>query len=265
MHNNDSNSGRAQDNIRIVVLISGGGSNLQAIIDNCQSGVIECQSGFIKSQTGFIENQPGIIESQSETVGTQSSHNVTRVSASIELVISNRPGVYGLERSKQAGIDSLCIDHKQYPSREDFDAALITAIKSTKPDLVVLSGFMRILTPEFVNNFHGRLLNIHPSLLPKYPGLHTHQRAIEAGDSEAGVTVHFVTAELDGGPAIIQARVPVLKNDDADALAARVLEQEHKIYPTAISWFAEGRLSLTNGKAMLDNEILPPQGFDYQG
>jgi len=251
MHNNETNSGQAQGNFRIVVLISGGGSNLQAIIDNCQSGTIDSQSGINKSQR--------------ETVESQSSPNVKNISASIELVISNRPGVYGLERAKQAGIDNLCIDHKQYPSREDFDAALITAINSSKPDLVVLSGFMRILTPEFVNNFHGCLLNIHPSLLPKYPGLNTHQRAIRAGDSEAGVTVHFVTAELDGGPAIIQARVPVLTSDDSDALAARVLEQEHKIYPTAISWFAEGRLSLTNGKAMLDNEILPPQGFDYQG
>lgn len=244
MHNNETNSGRAQDNIRIVVLISGGGSNLQAIIDNCQSGVIKSQSA--------------VLESHNKT-------NVKEISASIELVISNRPGVHGLERAKQAGIDSLCIDHKQYQCREDFDAALITAINSTKADLVVLSGFMRILTPEFVNNFHGRLLNIHPSLLPKYPGLNTHQRAIEAGDREAGVTVHFVTAELDGGPAIIQARVPVLENDDAETLAARVLEQEHKIYPTAISWFAKGRLSLTNGKAIFDNEILPPQGFDYQG
>ena len=210
---------------RIVVLVSGSGSNLQAIIDACASG---------------------------------------KINARISCVISNRPGVYGLERASHAGISSQCIDHKQFDAREDFDLALVNAIEQAGADLVVLAGFMRILTDNFVNNFHGRLLNIHPSLLPKYPGLHTHQRAIDAGDTEAGVTVHFVTAELDGGPPIIQARVPVYSGDDAHTLATRVLEQEHKVYPQAVSWFIDGKLSLIDGKAILDNEILPPQGFDFE-
>ena len=137
-------------------------------------------------------------------------------------------------------------------------------IESFSPDLIILAGFMRILTPQFVNRFLGQLMNIHPSLLPKYPGLHTHQRAIDAGDREAGATVHFVTPELDGGPAIVQAQVPVLKNDSAEALASRVLDFEHQIYPLAAEWFCQGRLELRDGDVILDNELLPVEGVNLE-
>lgn len=207
---------------KIVVLISGSGSNLQAIIDACQAGDIN---------------------------------------ADIAMVISNRPKTLGLQRAEQAGIATRCIDHTLFESRSAFDQELMQVIDAAKPDVVVLAGFMRILTEKFVNNFLGRLVNIHPSLLPKYPGLHTHQRAIDAGDSVAGVTVHFVTAELDGGPAIIQSQVPINTDDNADSLASKVLIEEHKIYPKAISWLIDGRLSLTQGKAILDNEILTQHGY----
>lgn len=207
--------------ISVVVLISGGGTNLQAIIDGKQN---------------------------------------KQLAVNINAVISNRPDVKGLERAKQANIATEVIDHKGYAERTDFDQALMQAIDNYQPDLVVLAGFMRILTPEFVNHYLGRLINIHPSLLPKYPGLHTHQRALDAGDNIHGVTVHFVTPELDGGPAIIQAQVPVHSDDNADQLAARVLQQEHIIYPQAIQWFAEGRLQLRNNETFLDNEPLPPTG-----
>ena len=206
----------------IVVLISGSGSNLQAIIDACQS---------------------------------------EQIAADIAMVISNRPNVLGLQRAEQAGIPHSCIDHTQFASREAFDQALNERLKTINPDMIVLAGFMRILTPSFVTNFHGKMVNIHPSLLPKYPGLNTHQRAIDDGERQAGVTVHLVTAELDGGPAIIQAAVDIEDNDDAKSLAAKVLIEEHTIYPRVISWFIDGRLSLTNGKVMLDNEILPPHGL----
>ena len=208
---------------RLVVLISGSGSNLQAIIDHC-AGV--------------------------------DSH------ASISAVISNKPGVLGLRRASEAGIDVHCIEHQHYASREDFDAALIDKIDAYQPDLVILAGFMRILTADFVNHYRGRLLNIHPSLLPKYPGLHTHQRALEAGDREAGATVHFVTEELDGGPPIVQARVPITDGDDVPALAARVLQQEHKIYPLAVRWMVEGRLQLVDNHAVLDGKALGARGYD---
>lgn len=214
----------------IVVLVSGGGSNLQALIDGCANGSIN---------------------------------------ANIANVICNRPGAYGLQRASDAGIPHQCIDHTEYESREAFDLALADAIdgpaNNQAADLVVLAGFMRILTPAFVSKFEGRLLNIHPSLLPKYPGLNTHQRALDAGDKEAGVTVHFVTAELDGGPPIVQARVDIVEGDDASSLASRVLQQEHHIYPLAVSWFVEDRLSLIDGKAILDDEILPPNGVDFAG
>ena len=157
---------QASKQSRIVVLISGSGSNLQAIIDSCQ-------------------NQ--------------------QINAEVAMVISNRPDVFGLQRAEQAGIANECIDHKEFASREAFDQALSDRLKELNPDLIVLAGFMRILTPEFVTKFLGKLVNIHPSLLPKYPGLNTHQRAIDDGESNAGVTVHFVTPELEGGPAIIQA------------------------------------------------------------
>ena len=211
---------------RLVVLLSGSGSNLQAFIDSIARGELR---------------------------------------ANIVGVISNKPDAPGLQRAQAAGIRTAVIDHKQFASRELFDAELLARVHSLEPDLVILAGFMRILTPIFLRPFVGRLLNIHPSLLPKYPGLHTHQRAIDAGDKEAGATVHFVTDELDGGPAIVQARVPLLSHDSAEALAARVLRVEHKIYPLAAQWFVSGRLTLAQNRAQLDGSALPETGFIYQG
>jgi phosphoribosylglycinamide formyltransferase-1 len=208
--------------MKIAVLISGSGSNLQAFIDDAASG---------------------------------------RLSAEIALVVSNRADAFGLQRAADAGIATAVVDHKSYENREDFDQALLDALAPHSVDLVILAGFMRILTPVFISTYSGRLLNIHPSLLPKYTGLHTHQRAIDAGDEWGGATVHFVTEELDGGPPIVQARVPILSGDDADALAARVLEKEHRIYPLAAQWFAQGRLSLDERGAILDGEALGPGGY----
>lgn len=180
---------------RLVILISGRGSNMRSIVEAAQQG---------------------------------------ELAVDIAAVISNRPGAAGLEFAQQAGIDTQVIDHKQFASREEFDTAMAQAIDVYQPDYVILAGFMRILTADFVAHYAGQLINIHPSLLPKFKGLHTHERAIEAGESEHGASVHFVTAELDGGPVILQAKVPVLPGDDADTLAARVLEQEHLLYPAAI-------------------------------
>jgi phosphoribosylglycinamide formyltransferase-1 len=205
----------------VVVLISGSGSNLQALIDSV-------------AQDG----------------------NPARIAA----VISNRADAYGLQRAKQAGIATELLDHTLCDGREAFDAALIQAIDAHQPDLVVLAGFMRILTPGFVQHYAGRLLNIHPSLLPRHKGLHTHQRALEAGDSEHGCSVHFVTEELDGGPLVVQAVLPVMADDTAESLASRVHQQEHQIYPLAVRWFAEGRLRLGAQGAMLDGEPLPASG-----
>ena len=201
----------------LVVLISGSGSNLQAIIDQCA---------------------------------------YKRINASICRVISNKEGVKGLARARDAGIATQVIDHTQYADREAFDAALIEVIDQCNPDLVVLAGFMRILTEGFVTHFKGRLINIHPSLLPKYQGLNTHQRAIDAGDSEAGASVHFVTEELDGGPVIALAKVPVEANDTAEALAKRVLIVEHGIFPAVIRWFADKRLQLDNNQIVFDQKTL---------
>jgi phosphoribosylglycinamide formyltransferase 1 len=202
----------------VVVLISGAGSNLQALIDRQLAGDLPVE---------------------------------------IRAVISNRADALGLERAKRAGIATRVLSHREFTNRAAYDAELVTLIDGVAPGLVVLAGFMRILTPEFVAKFQGRLLNIHPSLLPKFPGLHTHQRAIEAGETVHGATVHFVTEELDGGPGVIQARVPVLPGDDATALAARVLAQEHLIYPLAVGWFAKDRLRLgEDGLARLDGEVL---------
>lgn len=209
---------------RLVILISGSGTNLQAFIDRANS-----------------EQLP----------------------AEIAAVISNKPNVKGLERAAKAGIPFEVIDHRNFDSRENFDSALVNAADQHQPDLVILAGFMRILTPIFVDHYAGRLMNIHPSLLPKYPGLNTHQRAIDAGDTVAGATVHFVTSELDGGPSIIQAQVPVAGDDTADTLAARVLQVEHQIYPLAARWFCEGRLQLQGQEVMLDGEVLPAQGYIY--
>ena len=186
----------------IVILISGRGSNLKAILD-------------------------------------------AQLPARIAAVISNKPDAGGLDFARQHGIPTQVVNHKQYPSREAFDAALQQAIDAHSPDLVVLAGFMRVLTEGFVRHYTGRMINIHPSLLPAFPGLDTHQKAIDAGVRIAGCTVHFVTPTVDHGPIIVQAAVPVRQDDTADKLAARVLEQEHRVFPTALRWFLEGRLSIT--------------------
>lgn len=172
-------------------------------------------------------------------------------------VISNRPDALGLEYACAAGVPSLVVDHKLYPSREAFDLALMNQIDAYKPDLVVLAGFMRILTPAFVAHYSGRLFNIHPSLLPAFPGLDTHGAALQAGVRIHGATVHFVTPELDVGPIVIQAAVPVLAGDTAATLAARVLVQEHVIYPQAIRWFLEERVRLEGNRVWLADDLLP--------
>ena len=205
----------------VVVLLSGTGSNLQALIDS-----------------------------------TRADDSPVRIAA----VISNRSDAYGLQRARDAGIDTRSLDHKAFDGREAFDSALIELIDAFNPKLVVLAGFMRILSADFVRHYEGRLLNIHPSLLPKYKGMHTHQRALDAGDSEHGCSVHFVTEELDGGPLVVQAVVPVESGDSAQTLAQRVHTQEHRIYPLAVRWFAEGRLILGDQGALLDGQLLAASG-----
>lgn len=207
---------------RIVVLISGSGTNLQAIMDDC-----------------LAANHPG----------------------EVVAVVSNKADAYGLVRAQQMHIATEIVDHKSFADRDSYDQALMQTIDQFQPDLVVLAGFMRILTPSFVQHFSGKLLNIHPSLLPKYQGLHTHQRAIDAGDSEHGVSVHFVTEELDGGPVILQAKVPVFPEDDAEELAARVHQQEYRIYPLVVRWFCQKRLQMHAGVALLDGNTLPANGY----
>ena len=206
----------------IVVLISGNGSNLQAILEACEA------------------NMPN---------------------AQVAAVFSNKADAYGLERAKQFDVNGHFVDPKAFESREDFDAELMKQIDEYQPDVIVLAGYMRILSSAFVSHYLGKMINIHPSLLPKYPGLHTHQRAIDAGDKEHGTSVHFVTEELDGGPVVLQAKVPVFEDDDADALAARVQTQEHNIYPMVTKWLIEGRLSMTEGKAYLDGFELGAHGY----
>ena len=196
---------------RIVILISGRGSNMQAIL-----------------KVAAAQNWP----------------------AQIAAVISNQPSAAGLDVARAAGIAALSVNHRDYPDREQFDAALAELIDRYSPDVIVLAGFMRILTPGFVTKYFGRLINIHPSLLPSFPGLHTHQQAIDAGVKVHGATVHFVTAELDHGPIIAQAVVPVLENDTEDTLAERVLEQEHQIYPQAVHDLILGRLTLVDGRVV---------------
>lgn len=197
----------------IVILISGRGSNMESLLDAVASGSLP-----------------------------------VRVAA----VLSNRPEARGLAIAAAKGVPTCVVDHKQFDSRESFDTAMAEAIDAFAPDLVVLAGFMRILSDGFVQHFAGRLINIHPSLLPSFPGLHTHQRALEEGVRVHGCTVHFVTPSLDHGPIIVQASVPVLDGDDEARLAARVLAQEHVIYPLAVRWFAEGRLRLVAGRVVLD-------------
>ena len=175
------------------------------------------------------------------------AHAAGELPVEFSAVISNRADAAGLETARTRGIAVRVVPHREYATRNAFEAALIAAIDHFAPDLVVLAGFMRVLTARFVERYAGRLINIHPSLLPMFPGLHTHERALAAGCKLHGATVHFVTAELDHGPIIIQAAVPVLPADNASSLAARVLAQEHLIYPRAVRWIAEGKLMLAGG------------------
>jgi phosphoribosylglycinamide formyltransferase-1 len=200
----------------IVILISGRGSNMEALIAARDAG---------------------------------------RLPVHIGAVISNRPDAKGLATAEKAGIATRCLDHKAYADRAAFDAALAECIDGFAPDLVVLAGFMRILTPDFVRHYDGRMLNIHPSLLPSFPGLDTHRRALDAGVRIHGCTVHFVTAELDHGPVVVQAAVRVHDDDDESSLAARVLAQEHLVYPQAVRWFVDGRLRLEDGRVLLSGEL----------
>jgi len=203
--------------MQVVVLISGSGSNLQAIIDGAGADL----------------------------------------PIRIRAVVSNEPGAFGLERARRAGIETRVLNHRDYESREAYDTALGALIDGFEPRLIVLAGFMRILTPAFVARFRGRMLNIHPSLLPKFRGLHTHRRALEAGETIHGASVHFVTEALDSGPVVLQARVPLKPGDDPQRLAARVLSREHRIYPQAVRWFAQGRLGLDAvGRPRLDGRVL---------
>ncbi|MFM4717985.1 phosphoribosylglycinamide formyltransferase [Aeromonas bivalvium] len=206
---------------RILVLISGSGSNLQAILDGCAQG---------------------------------------RIDGQVVAVISNKADAYGLVRAEQAGVATEVLSHQGFDSREAYDAALMARIDSHQPDLIVLAGFMRILTGDLVRHYQGRMLNIHPSLLPKYQGLHTHQRAIDAGDDEHGASVHFVTEELDGGPVVLQARVPIFPEDEAADVAARVQTQEHSLYPLVVQWFCQGRLRCDGEGAWLDDALLGQAG-----
>ncbi len=187
-------------------------------------------------------------------------------SARLCAVISNRADAAGLAFAEKEGIPTRVVPHKDYPDRDSYDAALQKAIDEYRPDLVVLAGFMRILTDGFVNHYTGRMINIHPSLLPSFRGLHTHRQAIEAGVRVHGATVHFVTPELDGGPIIAQAVVPVLPGDDENSLADRVLEQEHRLYPRVIGWFVEGKLAYTrDGKAGVADDVAESRDFVLTG
>jgi phosphoribosylglycinamide formyltransferase-1 len=201
----------AESAFNIVVLVSGSGSNLQSIIDHAGSGTLD---------------------------------------ARVTAVISDNPQAYGLVRAKQAGVPALVLRPEIYSSRDDYEIALVALVAQYQPRLVVLAGFMRILGPEFVNAFKTGIINIHPSLLPRHRGLNTHQRAIDAGDSEHGATVHFVTAELDNGPVIIQTAVPIDSEDDACSLQQKVLRAEHVIYPKAIQWIADGTINFHNPKPL---------------
>lgn len=206
---------------RLVVLVSGQGSNLQAILDACQQGQIH---------------------------------------GSVAAVFSNKSDAYGLTRAREAGVPAHALAASQFADRDAFDRQLMLEIDAYAPDLVVLAGYMRILSPAFVQHYAGRMLNIHPSLLPKYPGLHTHRQAIENGDEEHGTSVHFVTEQLDGGPVILQAKVPVFAEDSEEDVNARVQHQEHAIYPLVVSWFVDGRLAMRDDAAWLDGEKLPVEG-----
>lgn len=207
----------ATPRLPVVVLISGHGSNLQALIDAAQSEML---------------------------------------AVDIRAVISNRPNVHGLDRARQAGIPAETLIPADFADGGEYEQALAATIDRHAPELVVLAGFMRILSAAFVRHYRGRMFNIHPSLLPKYRGLHTHRKALEAGDATHGASVHFVTEELDGGPVVVQAEVPITRGDDEQSLARRVQEVEHIIYPQAVQLFARGRLRMRNGQAELDGAPL---------
>lgn len=211
---------------RIIVLVSGNGSNLQALIDTTQT-------------------QEGL-------------------GGEIIAVISDKADAFGLERARQVDIPAITLMPQDFTSREEYDLQLARIIEEQQADLIVLAGFMRILSPAFTLKFHGKLLNIHPSLLPKYKGLHTHRRVLEAGDDEHGLSIHFVTEELDGGPLILQAKIPVMPEDDEASLAAKVQKQEHTLYPIVVRWFLLGRLQLIGDYPALDGKPLPKQGVLYQ-
>lgn len=207
----------ARKPLRVAILISGGGSNMATIAHECQRG---------------------------------------RIAATVNIVISDRPGVAGITKARDLGIEAHVISSKEAVDRAAFELALAKCLDTHNPDLVVLAGFMRVLSGAFVERYAGRMLNIHPSLLPKYPGLHTHRRALEAGDSAHGASVHFVTAELDGGPLILQSQVPVVAGDTESTLSARVRVTEHVIYPQVIEWIADGRLAWNDGHPTLDGQPL---------
>ena len=182
----------------------------------------------------------------------------------IAVVFSNRSDAYGLTRAKNAGLRTVCIEHGDFEDRETFDRAVAAALDTFETELIILAGFMRILSPWFVQHFKGRIFNIHPALLPRYPGLHTHARVLEAGDTHHGSTIHFVTEELDGGPGILAGRIAVTPGETASELQARVQAVEHQIYPQAAQLFSEGRVSLKDGKAYVDGKLLnDPMVIDF--
>jgi phosphoribosylglycinamide formyltransferase-1 len=203
--------------LRLAVLASGNGSNLGALLDACRTG---------------------------------------RIHAEIVVVMSDRPGARALERARSAGVPAIAVPLGPQETRESHGARLLAALTPHAIDLVVLAGYMRILSAEFVETLQGRLINIHPSLLPRYKGLHTHRRVLEAGEPQHGCTVHYVTLDLDGGPAVLQSAVEVLPGDDEASLAARVLAREHVIFPRVVGWIAEGRLTCPDGRPMLDGHPL---------
>ncbi|RUO40463.1 phosphoribosylglycinamide formyltransferase [Aliidiomarina taiwanensis] len=207
---------------RIVILISGSGSNMVNIAEQCA-------------------NQ--------------------RIAGLVVAVIANKAGAAGIKKAEALGIDTAVLSHRDFESRESYDQALAALVEEYQPDVVVLAGFMRILTADFVQQFQGRLLNIHPSLLPKYKGLNTHARALENGDTEHGVSVHFVTEELDGGPVVLQAKVPIFPGDTEEELQQRVHEQEYRIYPLVVHWLCTDRLRLTAQGAELDGQLLGASGY----
>lgn len=206
----------------MVVLISGNGTNLQAIIDAVEAG---------------------------------------KIHGTIVGVISNKATAYGLERAKSAGIPTFVFQRNQFANNGEMDRAIATQLEQLQADLIVLAGYMKILTADFTQRFAGKILNIHPSLLPKYAGLNTHQRAMDAGDTEHGMSIHFVNEEVDGGAVILQAKVPIYPDDEVDDIIERVSEQEHRCYPLVIQWFCADRLCLKAGLAYLDGKVLPAQGY----